>query len=139
VTQLQSTLATDAAHRAAHQAKMAARKKEVTRIAAGDRRETGRLMAQLGNETEMAMEAFFASVDGPTASGSAADEMDDEMDAREERERNAQRLEPEEFGLAPGKESNSTEENINKDPVIGGAFGRTRSSRSGSKRNWARR
>lgn len=140
VTQLQSTLKTDAAHRAAHHAKVSARKKEILRAAAGDRRESGRLLAELGDETELAMEAFFAGLGEPTPSGSAADAMEDEMDAQEERERNAQRREPEpeEYGLASGMASNATEENV-KDPWITSAFGRTKPSSTGSKKNWARR
>ena len=113
------------------------RKREILRLADGDRRESSRMLAEVEDETKSAMEAFFAGLPGKSAAGSAAPVDGDEQDAmdeQEERERHAQRHAPESYGFGP----NPKDTNV-KDPFIGSAFGRTKAGRGGTKRNWARK
>lgn len=154
LSQLQSSLATDKAHRAAHEQALYLRKQEIKTIAAGDRSQASRLLNALQNEQKQALDDFFATVPGAETHRNPRANQDDEM-AKEDREadeweeearRNA-RFDPDPLGFEsgngggtrgrakPAKQAWGT-----KDPFIGSAFGRTkRSAGSGQTRNWARR
>ena len=93
-------------------------------------------MNEIEDETKVAMEAFFAGLPGgvPTPTAEESEEEDQEEE-EEERKRDAQRHAPRgEYGLNQGGGAQEV-----KDPAIGGAFGRTKPTASGSKRNWARK
>lgn len=143
LSQLQSSLATDRAHRAAHEQALYLQKKAIKQLGGGDRAETSRLLNALEDKQKTAIDDFFASVPGAeirqkpdSMQTSRADERmgveEEEEDEDEEEEgRSNARLDPD--AGKPGQAWGT------KDPFIGSAFGRTRPGGSKIHKNRARK